>query len=114
MRQTVDMHAIRLAAFAVLVLVVGACQAPAGQATSTPNATPVAPAVEPTHPDAERTIELPSASPIAPAIEPEPTGPEPTIELPDDVDLPASVRPIAPAIEPEPTGPEPTIELSSD
>jgi hypothetical protein len=70
-----------VAGFVLLALVVTACQDPAGESMDAPTTAPVAPAVEPTHPDAERTIPLPSDAPIAPAIEPEPTGPDPTIDV---------------------------------
>ena len=79
------MHVIRVVAgFVLLTLVAGACQDPAGEATDEPTGSPVAPAVEPTHPDAERTIPIPSEGPVAPAIEPERTGPDPTIDFPSD------------------------------
>ena len=102
------MHVIRaVAGFAVLTLVVGACQDPAGEATDEPTGSPVAPAVEPTHPDAERTIPLPSTPPVAPAVEPTHPDAERTIPFSSD-------NPVAPAIEPEWTGPDPTIDFPSD
>lgn len=100
------MHIRRLVvAFAIGTIVVVGCQTPSGESTNEPAGSPVAPAVEPTHPRAEETIPLPSGAPVAPAVEPEPSGPDTPIRT-----LPSGA-PIAPAIEPEPNGPEPTIEF---
>jgi len=96
-----------VAGFVLLTLVAGACQDPANEATDEPIGSPVAPAVEPTHPDAERTLPLPSDAPIAPAVEPTHPDAEETIPLPSDA-------PVAPAIEPAPTGPDPTIDFEPD
>ena len=79
---------IRIAACGapLLLLVVAACQqpagtaAPGGTAAPIPGESPIAPAIEPGQPSPERPIELP-ASPIAPAIEPGFLTPEPTIEF---------------------------------
>ena len=75
------MHGLRVVAgFVVLTLVAGACQDPANEATDEPIGSPVAPAVEPTHPDAERTLPLPSDAPVAPdAVLGQPS-PDPTID----------------------------------
>jgi hypothetical protein len=102
------MHVTRVVAgFILLALVTGACRNPGGESTGVPTSSAGAPAVEPTHPDAERTIPLPSASPVAPAVEPSHPDAERTIDLPSDA-------PVAPAAEPEPTGAEPTIELEPE
>ena len=98
------MHVIAaVAGFALLALVVTACQGPAGESADAPTTSPVAPAVEPTHPDAERTIPLPtSTGPVAPAIEPDHPDAEQTIPLP------TSPAPIAPDIEID-SRPDPTV-----
>jgi hypothetical protein len=98
------MHVIvAVAGFALLALIVSACQGPAGEPTDAPTTSPVAPAVESTHPDAERTIPLPtSPAPVAPAIESEHPDAERTIPLP------SSPARIAPDIEIE-SGPDPTV-----
>ena len=77
-------------AFLVLLLVgvVAACRAPAGGGSSSPSLepvtpTPVAPAIEPDHPDAEQTIPLPTTpAPVAPAIETDHPDAERSIPLP--------------------------------
>jgi hypothetical protein len=105
MRQTVAMHVIRVVVgFVLLALIVWACQDPAGESTDEPTGSPVAPAVEPTHPDAEQTIPLPSDVPVAPAVEPTHPDAERTIPMPSNA-------PIAPHAEPEQTGPDPTIDV---
>jgi hypothetical protein len=109
MRQRLTNHIARSATPAVLLaLAVVACQQPGAPATDDAGSSPVAPAVEPSHPNAEQTIPLPSATPVAPAIEPGPTGPDPTIEIPEGVELP-STEPVAPRIQPEPIDPDPTV-----
>jgi hypothetical protein len=108
MRQTVAMYVTRIVAGSVLLaLVVGACQDPAGESPDATTPSPVAPGVEPSHPDAERTIPLPSGAPVAPAVEPSHPDAERTIPLPSEA-------PIAPAGEPEPTGPEPTVQFPAE
>jgi hypothetical protein len=67
----------------VLALAVGGCQEPGDAPSQAPPGSPVAPRVQPSHPDAERTIPLPSPAPVAPHIQEEPTGPDPTVDLPD-------------------------------
>jgi hypothetical protein len=110
MRQTVPVHVIVIVAgFAFLALIVTACQAPAGGSADPPTTSPVAPAVEPTHPDAERTIPFPtSPAPVAPAVESEHPDAEQTIPLP------TSHAPVAPAIQPEHPDAERTIPLPSE
>ncbi len=101
------MHVIvAVAGFAFLALIVTACQAPAGESTDPRSTSPVAPAVEPTHPDAERTIPFPtSPAPVAPAIESEHPDAEQTIPFP------TSPAPVAPAVEGEHPDAERTIPL---
>lgn len=90
-----------LAAGILVVTVVLACQqqpsgtppgsaapgggaSPGGSASPGGGATPIAPAVEPTHPDAERSIPLPaSLAPIAPDIETE-SRPDPSAPIEPD------------------------------
>jgi hypothetical protein len=98
------MHVIAVVAgFALVALVVTACQGPAGEPTDPPSTSPVAPAVEPSHPDAEQTIPFPTSSaPVAPAIEPDHPDAERTIPWP------TSPAPVAPDIETE-SRPDPTI-----
>ena len=85
MGHTDPMH-IRMAALALLLILVGACRqpgdtpVPGGPAAPAPGGSPVAPAIEPGQPTPERPIDLPGSL-VAPAIEPEPTGPDPTIDF---------------------------------
>jgi hypothetical protein len=101
------MHVIvAVAGFAFLALIVTACQAPAGESMDPPTTTPVAPAVEPSLPDAEQTIPLPSSpAPVAPKIESEHPDAERTIPWP------SSPAPVAPAVEAEHPDAERTIPL---
>lgn len=60
---------------------------PGGSASPGDNASPIAPAVEPSHPDAERTIPWPSsAAPVAPAVETDHPDAEQTIAPPSQPD----------------------------
>jgi hypothetical protein len=78
------MHVIRaVAGFVLIALVLTACQDRPGGSADAPRESPIAPAVEPSHPDDEQTIPIPTSSaPVAPAIEPEHPDAERTIPLP--------------------------------
>jgi hypothetical protein len=94
----------------LLIGVAAACRQRVDDGSAVPSlvpegsSSPVAPAIETDHPDAERTLPLPSsAAPVAPAIETEHPDAERTIPWP------SSPAPVAPAIEGEHPDAEQTI-----
>ncbi len=94
----------------LLIGVAAACRQRLDDGSAAPSlvpegsSSPVAPAIETNHPDAEQTIPVPSsASPVAPAIESEHPDAERTIPWP------SSFAPVAPAVEAERPDAERTI-----
>ncbi|MDF2734206.1 MAG: hypothetical protein K0S97_829 [Chloroflexota bacterium] len=99
-----------LALLALLLIVAAACRQRVDDGSAAPSgmpegsASPVAPAIQTDHPDAEQTIPFPSSSaPVAPAVQ----GEHPDAE--ETIPWPSSPAPVAPAVQGEHPDAEQTL-----